>query len=115
MGKLNRDKPFGEVIGGTGARYEQDNKFFNLAGRECDESGKLIGDAPADNPAPDESPETGSEQETNSEPEASPKPASKKKTSKKKTSKKKTAKKSAEKPAEEDKNASQVSAALNDA
>jgi len=45
MAKLDRSQPFGEVIGHTKAKYEQNCKTFNSHGVECDEHGEVVGEA----------------------------------------------------------------------
>lgn len=39
---LDINKPYGEVCGGGGAKFEQNGKLFDISGRQCDLDGKLI-------------------------------------------------------------------------
>lgn len=72
MSELDRDKPFGTVFGGyTEARYEQDGKLFDGAGKELKRgtSGETTGPAIKAEPEPESKP--------------APKPAAKKPAAKK--------------------------------
>ncbi len=46
MIKLDRARPFGEVIGDLPYRYEQDGKFFDVRGNQVTEEGAAVGSPP---------------------------------------------------------------------
>jgi len=76
MVKLDRSRPFGEVIGHGCQRYEQNGKAFNGAGEEIDAQGKLVDEAPPapTNPEPPEPTAPEATETTDSEPKTPAEP-----------------------------------------
>lgn len=58
--KLDKSKPYGEIYGNCKAFYEQNHRFFNHKGEECDYNGKLIKEEnPKDTPKKEDKPKPG--------------------------------------------------------